>query len=81
LVKYHFALEDMKQNESQEQKAIEAQKISNEELQLHKVTIITTPFISFQHKTTDRGLTSQIYTTVFETRHCIKFFFRLDTQT
>lgn len=39
--KYKYAIEGMQQNELQEQQAMEAQKISNEELQLHKVTTIT----------------------------------------
>ncbi|XP_026064760.1 dynein regulatory complex subunit 3 isoform X2 [Carassius auratus] len=34
--KYKYAIEGMQENELQEQQAIEAQKISNEELQLHK---------------------------------------------
>uniref|UniRef100_A0A9J8CL39 Dynein regulatory complex subunit 3 n=1 Tax=Cyprinus carpio carpio TaxID=630221 RepID=A0A9J8CL39_CYPCA len=34
--KYKYAVEAMQQNELQEQQAMEAQKISNEELQLHK---------------------------------------------
>ncbi|XP_073799701.1 dynein regulatory complex subunit 3 isoform X2 [Danio rerio] len=34
--KYQYAIEEMRQNEMQEQQAMEAQKISNEELQLHK---------------------------------------------
>ncbi|XP_051742051.1 dynein regulatory complex subunit 3 [Ctenopharyngodon idella] len=34
--KYQYAVEEMQHNELQEQQAIEAQKISNEELQLHK---------------------------------------------
>lgn len=39
--KYKYAIEGMQENELQEQQAMEAQKISNEELQLHKVTIVT----------------------------------------
>ncbi|XP_067285156.1 dynein regulatory complex subunit 3 [Pseudorasbora parva] len=34
--KYQYAVEEMQHNELQEQQAVEAQKISNEELQLHK---------------------------------------------
>ncbi len=41
----------MQQNELQEQQATEAQKISNEELQLHKVTTLHS----------DKGVLIQIY--------------------
>ncbi|KAK2915924.1 hypothetical protein Q8A67_000298 [Cirrhinus molitorella] len=36
ITKYQYAIEEMQQNELQNEQAMEAQKISNEELQLHK---------------------------------------------
>lgn len=38
ITKYQYAIEEMQQNEQQEQQAMETQRISNQELQLHKVT-------------------------------------------
>lgn len=37
ITKYQYAIEEIQQNERQEQQAMEAQTIYNQELQLHKV--------------------------------------------